>query len=198
MTKMDQPAGGQSGPPLVKFFIEFAPLLAFFLSYRFFGIFEATAVLMATTLLSLIAAKVFLKHITPMLGFTAIIVCVFGALSLWFNDPRFIKVKPTIVNLMFAAILFGGLLVGRPLLKMLMGEALQLDDAGWRKFTLRWAFFFCFVAGLNEVVWRNFDESTWVTFKFVGIIGLTFIFLITQVPLLQRHRIVSADSSPTG
>ena len=105
---------------------------------------------------------------------------------------------PTIVNLMFAAILFGGLLVGRPLLKMLMGEALQLDDAGWRKFTLRWAFFFCFVAGLNEVVWRNFDESTWVTFKFVGIIGLTFIFLITQVPLLQRHRIVSADSSPTG
>jgi intracellular septation protein len=198
MTKPDTAAATETGRSLAKFLIEFAPLLAFFLSYRFFGIFEATAVLMATTLFSLIAAKIFLKHVTPMLGFTAIIVCTFGALSLWFNDPRFIKVKPTIVNLVFAAVLFGGLLTGRSLLKMLMGEALQLDDAGWRKFTLRWALFFCFVAGLNEVVWRNFDESTWVTFKFVGILGLTFIFLITQLPLLQRHRIVAADQSQAG
>jgi intracellular septation protein len=175
--------------PLAKFLIEFAPLVAFVVTYFLFGMFEATAVLMAATVLSMVASRLVLGSVTPMLVITTAAVCLMGALTFWFNDPRFFKVKPTIVNLAFAAILFLGLATGRPLLKMLMGEALQLDEAGWRKFSLRWALFFCAVAALNEIVWRNFSESTWVLFKFGGIIGLTFVFVMSQIPMLQRHRL---------
>ena len=120
---------------------------------------------------------------------TAVVVTVFGGLTLWLNDPTFIYLKPTIVNLLFAGALIVGQLMGRPLIKMLLGEHLKLTDEGWNKFTVRWILFFLFVAALNEFVWRNFPEDTWVTFKVFGILPLTLVFALMQVGLITRYTI---------
>ena len=112
-------------------------------------------------------------------------------MTLLLNDPRFIMIKPTIVNLVFAAFLFGGLLLGRPVLQLLLGEALRLTDEGWRKLTLRWACFFLALAVLNEIVWRNFSEATWASFKVFGILPLTLAFAVLQIGLMRRYELVS-------
>jgi len=116
-----------------------------------------------------------------------VLVVVFGGLTFLLDDPRFIMVKPTIINLGFAGILFGGLILRRTLLKMLFGEAFNLTEEGWRKLSLRWALFFLTLAGLNEVVWRNFSEATWVNFKVFGILPLTLVFAMAQIGLIKRH-----------
>jgi intracellular septation protein len=95
--------------------------------------------------------------------------------------------KPTIINLLFAGVLLGGLLTGRPLLKLLFGEAFNLTEEGWRKLTLRWMVFFVVMAVLNEIVWRNFSEAAWVNFKVFGILPLTLIFAMSQIGLIKRY-----------
>lgn len=170
----------------LKLLIELGPLLIFFAVYAKFGIFAATGVLMATTLVSLIASKIFLGHITIMPIVTAVIVTIFGGLTLWLQDATFIKMKPTIVNVLFAGVLAFGLAIKRPFLKLLFGEAFQMTDVGWTKLTVRWIGFFLFVAVLNELVWRNFSETTWVNFKVFGILPLTMVFAAAQVKLIQR------------
>ncbi len=175
----------------LKFLIDLVPLLAFFLAFRFFGIVEATAVLIGATLMALIASKVLLGKIDAMLIVTATIVTVFGGLTFAFGDPRFIKMKPTVVNLLFAGALSFGLLTGRLFLKTILGEALQLTDLGWRLLTQRWIAFFVVLAALNEIVWRSYNtpatEHVWVNFKVFGILGLTVVYLALQTPLLRRH-----------
>ena len=116
------------------------------------------------------------------------ILCVFGGLAFWLKDPRFLYVKPTIVNLLFAAVLGGGMITGRPVIKYLLGSQVQLTDEGWRKLSVRWMIFFLFMAGLNEFVWRYFSEATWVSFKAFGILPLTIIFAATQIGLLKRYQ----------
>jgi intracellular septation protein len=120
---------------------------------------------------------------------SAFFVVVFGGMTLWLQDDVFIKLKPTIVNGIFAAILLGGLAAGHSLLRHLFGDVFRLTDEGWRQLTLRWGLFFIVLAGLNEVVWRNFSTDTWVSFKVFGIMPLTMIFGIAQMGLLKRHEI---------
>jgi intracellular septation protein len=182
----------------LKAIIDFAPLLLFFVAYFALGIYWATGILMAATVASLIASRTLLGHVSPTLMVTTVVVVGFGALTLLLNDPRFIMIKPTIVNLVFAAFLFGGLLLKRPVLQLLLGQALQLTDEGWRKLTLRWAFFFLALAALNEIVWRNFSEATWASFKVFGILPLTLAFAVLQIGLMRRYELhpgTAADRS---
>jgi intracellular septation protein len=123
------------------------------------------------------------------------VVWLFGGLTFALSDPRFIKIKPTVVNIAFAAALGVGLATGRPFMKQLLGEALKLTDEGWRKFTVRWIGFFLFLAAVNEVVWRNFTESTWVSFKVFGILVLTAIFALSQVVMLRAYQL---NETPTS
>jgi intracellular septation protein len=130
---------------------------------------------------------VLLGRVSPVIIATAVLVVVFGGLTFWFGDAHFIKMKPTIINLLFAGVLLGGLLTGRPLLKLLFGEAFNLTEEGWRKLTLRWMVFFVVMAVLNEIVWRNFSEAAWVNFKVFGILPLTLIFAMSQIGLIKRY-----------
>ena len=174
-------------PHGTKLMIELGPLLAFFAAWFLADIFWATGVLMAATLVSVVASKMLLGRVSPVIIATAVLVVVFGGLTFWFGDAHFIKMKPTIINLLFAGVLLGGLLTGRPLLKLLFGEAFNLTEEGWRKLTLRWILFFVVMAVLNEIVWRNFSEATWVNFKVFGILPLTLVFAMSQIGLIKRY-----------
>jgi intracellular septation protein len=188
---MDKPAlperSDKSDPPLIKLLIDLGPLIAFFIAYGRAGIFWATGVLMLATIAALVASWRLLGRVTAVPMLTAILVVVFGGLTFYLDDPSFIKLKPTIINLLFAGVLVVGLATGRPLLKILLGEAFQLTEAGWRKLTVRWAWFFFGLAVLNEIVWRNFSEGAWVNFKVFGIVPLTILFAMAQIPLIKRH-----------
>jgi intracellular septation protein len=173
--------------PHVKLLIEFGPLAAFGITYVIAGIFWATGVVMVTSVAALLASWLQFGRLLPVPLMTAVLVVVFGGLTFWLNDPRFIQMKPTIINLLFAGALFFGLMTGRPLLKLLLGEAFKLTEEGWRKLSFRWAFFFLSLAALNEVVWRNFSLGAWTTFKVFGILGLTLVFAMAQIGLIKRH-----------
>lgn len=173
----------------LKFLIELGPLILFFLVYAKFGIYTATGVLMVATVISLALSWMTQGKLSVMPLVTAVIVCIFGGLTFWLNDPSFIKMKPTMVNVLFAAILGAGLYMQRPFLKLLLGEAIAMTDEGWRLLTLRWIAFFLSVAVLNEIVWRTMSEAAWVNFKVFAILPLTFVFAIAQVGLMKRHAI---------
>jgi intracellular septation protein len=115
------------------------------------------------------------------------VVLVFGTLTLYLRDDTFIKLKPTLVYLIFAAVLGAGLLLKKPLLELLLGSAFNLSDEGWRKLTVRWVLFFVAMAVVNEVVWRNFSTDVWVSFKAFGFLPITFLFALAQMPLIQRY-----------
>ena len=175
--------------PLLKLALELGPLVVFFLANNQFGIFAATGAFMVATVTSLIASKLLLKKVPVMPLVTGVFVLVFGSLTLYLQDDLFIKLKPTIVNLLFAAALAGGLLFGRSLMKILLGDVIKLQDEGWRILTMRWAGFFLFLAILNEIVWRNFSTDSWVTFKTFGIMPITVMFMMAQIGLLQKYQI---------
>lgn len=187
MSEQSKQHGEGNSKPLLKLAVELGPLLAFFLVYSRAGIYWATGVLMVATVISLVASWTLFGRLLIMPVVTAVLVVVFGGLTFLLDDPRFIKIKPTIINLLFAGVLFAGLMMRRPLLKMLFGEAFNLTEEGWRKLSIRWAVFFVVLAALNEVVWRNFSESVWVNFKVFGILPLTLVFAMAQVGLIKRH-----------
>ena len=173
--------------PIMKLVVETGPLIAFFASYSLYDLMVATAVFMVAVAISL-AVSVALERRVPIMPLvTAAVVMVFGGLTLWLDDETFIKMKPTIINGLFASILLGGLALGRAFLKPLFGTVFQLDEAGWRKLSLRWALFFVVVAVLNEGVWRTMSTDFWVSFKVFGILPLTLVFALSQTPLIQRH-----------
>ena len=126
------------------------------------------------------------RKVSPMLLFSTILIFIFGALTIYFNDPFFIKFKVTLVNLIFSFVLFGGLYFKKPLLKSLMGTAIKLTDYGWIQLSKRWAYFFLFLAAANEIVYRNFSDAVWVNFKLFGIMGLTFIFIFSKHFLFKK------------
>jgi len=177
-----------AGPTGTKLLIELAPLVLFFLVYARTDIYVATGVLMAATVASLIASKLLLGKLSVMPIVTGLFVLVFGALTLWFSNETFIKIKPTIVYICFAAPLLGGLLFRKSLLSHVLGEAISMDEAGWRTLTFRWGVFFLVLALLNELIWRNFSTSVWVSMKSFGFIPLTILFAVSQAPLMMRHR----------
>ena len=181
--------GAASTEPAVlpKLAIELGPLLVFFAGNAWGGIFFGTAAFMAATLISLAVAR-FRYHKLPVMPLvSAVIVFVFGGLTLYLQDETFIKLKPTIVYSMFAVLLAAGLLLGKPLLALLFGPVFTLTPEGWRKLTLRWAIFFVAMAITNEIVWRNFSTDAWVSFKAFGFLPLTILFALAQVPLMQRY-----------
>lgn len=182
--------------PFLKLVLEIGPLVVFFIANGRAGIFVATAVFMAAVLSSLVISWALTRHLPIMPIITAVVVLIFGGLTLLLQDEHFIKLKPTIVNILFAATLFAGLAMNKPLLKIVLDTVFDLTDEGWRKLTLRWAFFFLFLAVLNEVVWRGFSTDTWVSFKVFGVMPLTFVFALAQMPLLQRYAVQPSDASP--
>jgi len=166
---------------------DYGPLAAFFVAYLVSDLITATAALMAATVVALVLGYAVARHIPKMALVTAAIVGVFGGLTLILQDETFIKMKPTIVQLLFAVILAGGLALGKSPLQFVMGKALDLDDRGWRILTLRYALFFVAMAALNELVWRTQSDDVWVSFKVFGLLGLTIVFTLTQIPFLTRH-----------
>ncbi len=175
-------------PGWLKPTVEYGPIAVFFLVYLNWGLLAATAALMAATAVALGLSLALTRRLPWLPLITAAVVGVFGGLTLWFENEIFIKMKPTIVQGLFAAVLLGGLALRRPLLKPLLGAAWPMDEVGWRRLSLRFALFFAAMAGVNEVVWRTQSTDVWVMFKVFGIIGLTFLFALTQLPLMTRHR----------
>ena len=173
--------------PFLKLALELGPLGVFFFANARFGLFTATAVFMVATFAALTVSWLLTRKLAIMPVITGVVVLVFGGLTLLLQDETFIKMKPTIVNVLFGTVLLGGLLFGRPLLGYVFDSVFRLDDEGWRKLTFRWGLFFFVLAALNEVIWRSFSTDTWVTFKVFGIMPLTIAFTLTQMPLIQRH-----------
>ncbi len=175
--------------PGLKIALDLGPLLLFFFVNAKWGIFAATGTFMAATLFSLGFTYALIRKIPMMPLVSAGVVLVFGGLTIWLQDETFIKIKPTIIYALFAAVLFGGLFVGRPLLSLVLGSVFQLKDDGWRKLTFRWAIFFVVMAVVNEFVWRTYSTDTWVAFKTFGFLPLTVAFALAQTPLLMRYAI---------
>jgi intracellular septation protein len=175
--------------PFLKLALEMGPLVVFFLANQKAGIFAATGLFMAAVLASLVVSYALTRHLPVMPIVTAVVVLVFGGLTLWFHDELFIKLKPTIVNSLFGTVLLGGLWFGRPLLPVVLDTVFQLTDEGWRKLTFRWGVFFFVLAAINEVVWRTQTLDSWVNFKVFGIMPLTVAFALAQTPLILRHEV---------
>lgn len=207
--------------PILKLVLEIGPLAVFFLTFRYAEkiltntsvysameritgaralegdtgpILLATAFFMVAIAISLSVSWATSRTLPKMAIVTAVVVAVFGGLTLWLQDETFIKMKPTIVNAIFALILGFGLLQGRSFLKDLIGETMPLTDEGWIIFTWRWVYFFIFLGVLNEVIWRSQTTEFWVSFKTFANLPLTLIFVAFQWPLLQRHSIEEKPS----
>ena len=196
------PADEAKISPVLKLVLELGPLVVFFfansrgewLAAQFpvlaeLGgpIFIATGLFMAATAIALTASWILTRTLPMMPLISGVVVFVFGALTLYLQNDTFIKMKPTIVNTMFGAILLGGLFFGKSLLGYVFNAAFKLTDEGWRQLTIRWGVFFLFLAVLNEVVWRNFSTDFWVAFKVWGTMPITILFTLLQMPLIMKH-----------
>ncbi len=173
--------------PALKLVLDIGPLVLFFAANAKFGIFIATGVFMAAVLIALVVAYVKTRRIEIMPLVTAIIVLIFGGLTLILHNDEFIKLKPTIIYVLFGGTLLGGLIFGKSFLNVLFDSVFDLTDEGWRKLTWRWIYFFFALAVLNEIVWRNFSTDFWVSFKLFGVVPLTFLFGALQYPLLTKY-----------
>ena len=175
--------------PIVKLVLDIGPLILFFAANSKFGIFAATAGFMVAVLIALAVSYALTRHIEVMPIVTAIIVLIFGGLTLVLHDELFIKLKPTIIYLLFGGTLLGGLALGKPLLGMVFDQMFLLTDEGWRKLTWRWVLFFFALAVLNEIVWRTQTTDFWVSFKLFGVVPLTFLFGALQMPLINKYSV---------
>lgn len=180
--------------------VDFGPLLVFFLVYKHFSpetdeaigvvmaVIKGTIAFMIATVAALIASKWRLGHISPMLWLSTVLILGFGSLTVVFNDPFFIQVKPTAIYLLFAGVLFAGLLRGKPMLRYLLQSAFEgLDQEGWLKLSRNWAVFFLFLAALNEVLRQTLSFEGWLQAKLWGFTTLSFIFTFSQIPMVLRH-----------
>jgi intracellular septation protein len=184
-------------PPLFKLTLDLGPLLIFFAANAFFGIYVATGTFMAAMLVTIGVSFAIERKLSPIPLITGALVMVFGGLTLWLANDLFIKIKPTILYTLFAALLLGGLASGRMLIKHAFGQAFQLDEQGWRGLTWRWAAFFVALAIANEIVWRSFSTNTWVAFKVWGVFPLILLFSVAQLPFLGRHQIAGEETPPS-
>ncbi len=181
--------------PFLKLALDLGPLILFFLIYRYAGIMAATTGFMIITAASLGISWWIERRLHPMPLVTAVVVLVFGGLTLWYDNETFIKLKPTLIYSIFAVLLLGGLAFKRPLLQPLMGNLWRLDSSGWKKLTFRFGIFFLLMAVANEIVWRHFSTNDWVTWKTFGIFPMTLVFGFLQAPLIRRHSLPDEESS---
>lgn len=194
--------------PTLKLVLELGPLVIFFFSnykgewllqnvsiFRHFDkpIFPATAIFMVAIVVALIASWIVSKKLPIMPLVSGLFVLIFGFLTLWLHDDTFIKMKPTIINVLFGIILFGGLYFKKSLLGYVLDSAFQLTAEGWRKLTYRWACFFIFLAVINELVWRNFSDEFWASFKVFGVMPITLIFMVAQMPMIMKYAITPLE-----
>ena len=174
---------------LYKLLIDIGPLAVFFIFYTRSGLQASILPFMVATVIAVLFSYILEKKIPIMPTVGAAIVLLFGGLTIYFDNDVFFKMKPTIINVLFAVILYGGILINKPLLKYLLGAALKLEEAGWKILTQRWIGFFIALAILNEIVWRTQSTDVWVNFKVFGILPITFIFTMTQFPLIKKYQI---------
>lgn len=190
--------------PVLKFLLELGPLVIFFIIYgrikdKVFSIFGvdyqgfiiATGVFIPILLFSILVLWILSGKIAKMQIITAILVVIFGGLTIWFNDDRFFKMKPTIIYLLFGGILSFGLMRKKSYLEYIMEDMLPLESTGWVILTKRVAIFFLSLALLNELIWRNMSTDSWVNFKTFGLTGAVFIFFIAQNSLIQKYGKIS-------
>src|SRR5215469_8385084 len=182
--------------PLAKIALDLGPLVVFFAANARFGIFPATAIFMAAIVASLAVSYAITRHVAIMPVVSAIIVLVFGSLTLVLHDETFIKVKPTIIYALFGVTLLAGYVLNKPLLAIVFDAMFHLTEEGWRKLTLRWAAFFIVMAVVNEIVWRTQTTQFWISFKLFGFTPLTFVFGALQYPLLTRYAASEAAAAP--
>jgi intracellular septation protein len=203
-------------PPWLKLVLEVGPLVLFFfansrpklfeplvssllpahlLAGENAGLFTATAILIPAVVVALVISYVVTKRLPVMPLVTAILVVIFGALTLYLQDPSFIKMKPTILYLAFGVALLGGLIFNKPLLPIVFDNAMSLTERGWRLLTLRWAFLFLVLAVLNEIIWRTQSNDVWVAFKFPGTLIIIFLFTLAQMPLMMRHEVKETEKA---
>jgi intracellular septation protein len=171
---------------MLKLFVDYAPIVVFFITYWLGDLFAATTAIIIATVIVLIVSYIIERRIPIMPLVTGIIIVLFGGLTLWLKDETFIKMKPTIIQVIFGLILLGGLYTKQLFLEKLLGTSIKMEREGWEIFTRRFSFFFFSMALLNEFVWRTQSTDFWVNFKVFGILILTIIFLVGQLKLLQR------------
>ena len=174
---------------IYKLLIDIGPLAIFFIFYSKSGLQASILPFMIATVIAVLFSYILEKKIPIMPTVGAGIVLVFGGLTIYFDNEVFFKMKPTIINLLFAAILYGGIMIKKPLLKILLGAALKLKEEGWRILTLRWIGFFIALAILNEIVWRTQSTDVWVNFKVFGILPITFLFTMIQFLLIKKYQV---------
>ena len=173
---------------IVKLLIDIGPLAVFFIFYTRSNLQSAILPFMIATVIAVLLSYIIEKKIPVMPTAGAFIILLFGGMTLYFDNETFFKMKPTIINILFAVILYGGIFFKKPLLKYLLGSALKLENEGWDILTKRWAGFFIALAILNEIVWRTQSTDVWVNFKVFGILPLTFIFTLTQFSIIKKFQ----------
>ena len=188
------PAAKLEGKPKLPFWIDFGPLLLFFVSFMYWkrdnpddAMIWAAGVLAVTAAAALIYAWFKYKHTSPLLIFSTVAIGGFAAAAFLFDDKRFIFMKPTVMNALFGLAVIGGVVLKKNVIKMMMGSAFELPDAKWNIFAIRWGVFFFAMALLNEIIWRNFSETFWASFKVFGFLPLTILFTASQIPFLTKH-----------
>ena len=177
----------RTSPKWLKPVVDYGPIFVFFVAYYTHDLLAATAAIMGATAIALILSYWFERKIPMMPLLTAIVIGVFGGLTLWLKDDMFIKMKPTIIQSLFGFILFGGLAFGKLFLKSVMGQMWNMTDRAWRTLTVRFSGYFFVMAMINELVWRTQSTDFWVNFKVFGLMGLTFVFIISQMGFIQRN-----------
>lgn len=192
---------GRKTPGWVGPAVEYGPLVAFFLAYLAKGLMAATAVVMVATVAALVLGWLMTRKLPKLPLITAPIVLVLGGLTLWSENDTFIKMRPTIVNVLLSALLIGGYMLKKQPLKFVLSSALPMTNEGWNRLTIRFGVFFLALAVANEVIWRTQSTDFWVTYKVFGVMALTVLFSMTQVPLMMKHQIsddaASRDSAET-
>ena len=176
---------------MIKFLCDYLPLIIFFACYKLAKtpnpLITATIYMVITTFIALVISYILTKKIPMVALVSGIVLGIFGGLTVFLNDEIFIKIKPTIINLLFAVILFYGYFTKKPLLSYLLGEQIKMKNAAWLTLSARWALFFIALALLNEIIWRNFSTNFWVQFKVFGMMPISLIFTISQVPFMMKE-----------
>lgn len=196
MSNSDDSGSDGDGFPVKSnnFWLDFGPLLVFFAAFQYFkrsqpdqAMLWAAGIFAVVAVIALIIGWVKYQHISKMLIFSTAIIVVTAALAIWSGNKTIFYMKPTVINILFGAAAIGGIFFKKNVIKMMMGEAIDLPDSKWDVLAIRWGLFFFAMAALNEFIWRTQTEDFWATFKVFGFLPLTFIFTLTQLPFIQKH-----------